>query len=301
MGILTDLTTSRSVTLEPENLIGRSARCIVSLTSGLASSVHASLRWTPDGWAIKDLSSTNGTFLNGRRLEAGRAHLLAKGDILAFGALEQPWALADHQPPVPMAIADDGACTYGSDLIPLPSGEAPTVTLYRSSDGAWWAEGADIAVQSIADGSELEVAGKRWRFFCPTLIAQTDLQHQHGVEEISLAFAVSQDEEHVELSARANGKTIDLGARANNYLLLILARQRDEDRRLGLEEGRQGWMHQDAVAKALGSDPDSINVDVYRIRKRFGQHFRNATRVIERRPRTGQLRLGIDVFEVRHL
>ena len=301
MGILTELATSRAITLEPENLIGRSSRCIVSLTSGLASSVHASLRWTPEGWVLKDLSSTNGSFLNGRRLEPGRAHLLTKGDILAFGALEQAWALADHQPPVPMAIAEDGACTYGSDLIPLPSADAPIITLYRSSDGAWWAEGADRAVQGIADGSELDVAGKRWRFLCPTLIEQTDLLQHLDVEEITLTFAVSRDEEHVELSARANGKTIDLGARANNYLLLTLARQRDEDRRSGFEESRQGWMHQDAIAKALGSDPDSINVDVFRIRKRFGQHFKNATRIIERRPRTGQLRLGIEAFEIRHL
>jgi hypothetical protein len=301
MGILTELATSRAITLEPENLIGRSARCIVSLTSGVASSVHASLRWTPEGWALKDLSSTNGTFLNGRRLERGRAQLVTKGDILAFGAVERGWALADQQPPVPMAIADDGECNHGSDLIAVPSGELPIVTLYRSSDGAWWAEGADRALQGIADGSEFEVAGKRWRFRCPTLIAQTELLQHVDVEEISLAFAVSRDEEHVELSARADGKTIDLGARANNYLLLTLARQRDEDRRSGFEASCQGWMHQDAIAKALGADPDSINVDVFRIRKRFGQHFRNAARIIERRPRTGQLRLGVDVFEIRHL
>lgn len=301
MGILAELATSRAITLEPENLIGRSARCIVTLTSRLASSVHASLRWTSTGWALKDLSSTNGSFLNGRRLEPGRAQLLAKGDVLAFGATEQGWALVDDQPPVPMAIADDGQCATGSDLIPLPSSDEPLVTLYRCSDGMWWAEGADRAVLRIADGSELDVAGKRWRFLCPSLMAETDVRQHHDVEEISLAFAVSHDEEHVELSARADGKTINLGARANNYLLLTLARQRDEDRRSGFEESRQGWMHQDSIAKALGSDPESINVDVFRIRKRFGQHFRNAARVIERRPRTGQLRLGIDAFEIRPL
>ena len=301
MGILTELATSRAITLEPENLIGRSARCIVALTSGLASSVHASLRWTPGGWALKDLSSTNGSFVNGRRLEPGRAQFLTKGDILAFGTIEQAWALVDHQAPIPMAIAESGECAHGTDLIPLPSGDEPVVTLFRSSDGAWWAEGADRVVQGITDGSELDVAGKRWRFLCPALVTQTDLLEHPDVDEISLAFGVSHDEEHVELSARADGKTIDLGARANNYLLLTLARQRDEDRRSGFEESRQGWMHQDSVAKAVGSDPESINVDVFRIRKRFGQHFRNAARVIERRPRTGQLRLGIDVFEIRHL
>jgi serine/threonine protein kinase len=47
---------------------------------------HAEIRFTPDGWHVKDLQSTNGTFINGSRLEPG-TWPLKHGDILQFGGL----------------------------------------------------------------------------------------------------------------------------------------------------------------------------------------------------------------------
>jgi hypothetical protein len=301
MGNVSDVATQLSVTLEPENLIGRSPRCAVRLSSTLASSVHASLRWTSKGWTLKDLGSTNGSYLNGRRLEPGRTQLLSAGDVIAFGALDLSWVLQDDHPPVPTVIADDGMQVSGLDLIAIPSPDEPVVTLYLMADGSWHAEGPDQSSESISDGAELNVAGKRWRCFFPTLIAETDVTQQHDVSTVHLNFGVSRDEEHVELTATTSDTTINLGVRANNYLLLTLARQRAEDRQAGLEESEQGWVHQDTLAQALRTDPEAINVDVFRIRKRFGQHYRNAARIIERRPRTGQLRLGVGTFEIRAL
>lgn len=48
-----------------------------------ASSRHAALVRVGDGWVLRDLGSTNGTFVNGERLEADRA--LHDGDTLRFG------------------------------------------------------------------------------------------------------------------------------------------------------------------------------------------------------------------------
>jgi hypothetical protein len=83
-------------------------------------------------------------------------------------------------------------------------------------------------------------------------------------------------------------------------LLLILARQREQDVRAGLDERLQGWVHQEALARALASEPENINVDVFRLRRRFERHFQNAATIIERRARTGQLRLGIADFEIKN-
>src|SRR5215207_546512 len=50
-------------------VIGRSRDCDIVLGDGNVSRRHAEIVATPDGWAVKDLQSTNGVVLNGRRIE----------------------------------------------------------------------------------------------------------------------------------------------------------------------------------------------------------------------------------------
>jgi hypothetical protein len=63
--------------------IGRAATCAITVNDTYASQSHA--RLSPDGdvWLVQDLGSTNGTFLNERRLE-GRAQVRA-GDRIRIG------------------------------------------------------------------------------------------------------------------------------------------------------------------------------------------------------------------------
>ncbi|MCB1025667.1 MAG: PrsW family intramembrane metalloprotease [Acidobacteria bacterium] len=66
-------------------LIGRSANCSVRfdpLLEKIVSSQHAFIEARPDGFYVRDNSSTNGTFLNGERIENAR---LSDGDSLLFG------------------------------------------------------------------------------------------------------------------------------------------------------------------------------------------------------------------------
>ncbi|HLF97531.1 MAG TPA: ATP-binding cassette domain-containing protein [Methylococcaceae bacterium] len=67
-------------------LIGRLPQCDVVIPSPLVSKQHARLTRLPDGWVLEDCQSTNGTFLNGRRI-AGKAQALP-GDRLSFAAFE---------------------------------------------------------------------------------------------------------------------------------------------------------------------------------------------------------------------
>lgn len=60
-------------------VIGRSADCDISVDDDMISRHHARIRRTMDGWDVLDLGSTNGTWLNGRRITSAVA---LRGDEL---------------------------------------------------------------------------------------------------------------------------------------------------------------------------------------------------------------------------
>jgi pSer/pThr/pTyr-binding forkhead associated (FHA) protein len=64
-------------------LIGRSRRCDFIVTDPSVSRRHALLMRAPDGWMVYDLGSTNGTRVNGWRIERAVLHA---GDELELGA-----------------------------------------------------------------------------------------------------------------------------------------------------------------------------------------------------------------------
>jgi pSer/pThr/pTyr-binding forkhead associated (FHA) protein len=68
-----------------ENIIGRGSECSLRLNSEQVSRRHASIRWDGQRAWITDLGSTNGTRLNGTRLEPRQAHPLSLGDRLELG------------------------------------------------------------------------------------------------------------------------------------------------------------------------------------------------------------------------
>jgi pSer/pThr/pTyr-binding forkhead associated (FHA) protein len=66
----------------PLTLVGRQPDCDVRLESQRISKRHCCLAPVCDGVAVRDLASTNGTRINGRRVSAGRLH---PGDELTIG------------------------------------------------------------------------------------------------------------------------------------------------------------------------------------------------------------------------
>jgi pSer/pThr/pTyr-binding forkhead associated (FHA) protein len=66
--------------------VGRATGADFILDAPLVSRVHCRLTALPDGeLEVKDLDSTNGTFVNGRRIETAR---LTPGDRLGVGRVE---------------------------------------------------------------------------------------------------------------------------------------------------------------------------------------------------------------------
>ena len=73
--------------LETERVtIGRQSGCTITIRDTNVSREHAQLRRRPNGWTIRDLGSTNGTKLNGVRVESEQ--MLANGDVIMLGAIK---------------------------------------------------------------------------------------------------------------------------------------------------------------------------------------------------------------------
>ena len=66
----------------PRMVLGRDDSCDISLDSRYVSRFQNLFLETPEGWMLIDLSSTNGCFVNGRRI---REHPLRDGDLIAVG------------------------------------------------------------------------------------------------------------------------------------------------------------------------------------------------------------------------
>lgn len=66
----------------PRMVLGRDQGCDISLDSSYVSRFQNLFMETDDGWMVIDLHSTNGCFVNGRRI---REHRLHDGDLIAVG------------------------------------------------------------------------------------------------------------------------------------------------------------------------------------------------------------------------
>jgi hypothetical protein len=69
--------------------VGRASDNELTLNDGSVSKIHAALLMTSEGTLlVADTGSTNGTFINGRRIAYGESRLLEDGDVVGFGDVE---------------------------------------------------------------------------------------------------------------------------------------------------------------------------------------------------------------------
>ncbi|MEY2472455.1 MAG: hypothetical protein QOK28_1784 [Actinomycetota bacterium] len=77
---------NKEFTVGTEATVGRGQGCQVQLPDPMVSQLHARLFRSDKALHIEDLGSTNGTFLNGRKV--GGAAALKRGDRLRIGPVE---------------------------------------------------------------------------------------------------------------------------------------------------------------------------------------------------------------------
>jgi hypothetical protein len=285
--------------LQIRHLVGRSRACELQLADRTVSAEHAVLWWTGEAWRVRDLGSRNGTWLSGQRLQPLQDQPLPQGAQLRFGLGEQPYELSSDGPPVAFARDETDTLVLGTPtLLALPSPADPQVSLVRTALG-WRVDGSDEPLPPLP---VLQAGGCTFRATLPDPVAPTlpagevtDTFPEHG-----LKFVVSRDEEHVEMWLVApDSSEIALGARSHAETLLLLARARLADRAQGLPEDEQGWVHMEDVTRGLRITENALNVHVFRARQQLAEAgLPEAHRVIERRPRSFQLRIGPARFEV---
>ena len=69
----------------PVILIGRSEQCDIFLPSEKVSRKHADIEFIEGKLYLKDLGSTNGTYLNGEKLRKGSLKSIKNGDKIGLG------------------------------------------------------------------------------------------------------------------------------------------------------------------------------------------------------------------------
>ena len=66
-------------------MLGRSRECDIVLDDANVSRRHAEVRPSGGSWIVRDLGSTNGVKVNGRRARPSRPQSLAPGDAIELG------------------------------------------------------------------------------------------------------------------------------------------------------------------------------------------------------------------------
>lgn len=279
-------------------ILGRSRACALRVAEPHVSGEHASLRWIGGAWELQDLYSRNGTFVDGRRLAPGERAALTLGTVLGLGRLDS-FIVVDADPPeafaAPLGVGPPVLLQGG--ILGLPDPAAPLMMIFLARDG-WVVEraGEDVAV---GDGEIVRIGGDAWRLHLPEPLPETEdsMLSPPDTDNITLRFHVSRDEEYVELVAVHGARTIDLKARAHHYTLLMLARVRLRDRML--PNDHQGWVLQSDLLTMLRVDANHLHLDIYRLRRQFGEaQIANAAHIIERRAGTRALRIGVARIEI---
>jgi pSer/pThr/pTyr-binding forkhead associated (FHA) protein len=263
---------------------------------------HARLEWVHDHWELKDLASTNGTFVDGHKIDRGGRRVLPPGAVFTLGG-RQLFQLVDASPPEPSARhTESGVIRVAAEgFLALPSDDHPAVSIFEDPNGQWVAEEGDDT-RVVMDQDVVVAEGERWILDLPGAAGVTQEQSVMlpTLETISMRFAVSRDEEHIEISIAHDGGTVALPARTHHYLLLTLARAAISDE--GASPAERGWVDREVLCRMLATDPRKLNVDVFRVRKQLSDlGIHGATGIIARRPGTGQLRLGTHRVEVTKL
>ncbi len=292
------LPSRRAYVAEVRQLVGRSRSSDLRIPNRRVSAEHAILSWSGYEWLLRDLGSTNGTYVDGRRLLVGERIRLRRNALVAFGDVEDAWRLVSDSPPMPkiVDVSTGESIRQSGPILGIPSPEEPTVTLYWSKGG--WVREEDGLKESLVEDTEISVGGRTFQVVFPEdlagTIADVALEDSDADPLDGFRFVFYRDVQGgIGMDAQGRAGPLQLRPRAHHSSLLLLARERLQG---GVDKGdddEAGWIGFDSAAQRLGIDPKTLNVHVHRARQELARHgVVGATAVVERRPLTREVRFG---------
>ena len=280
------------VVLHTQHLVGRASVVHTRLSDPQVSAQHAVVMWTGQSWLVRDLGSRNGTWLDGERLPVQIAEPLRRGAVLWFGDARNAYTFIDDAPPAPQARSGDRVIEGDDGLLALPDASDPDLVATYEPEAGWMIED-EAGCRPIADGATVDLDGTTWTLVLPEPIAQTtDAPRPLLAGDCQLRFAVSRDEEYVQVTFGARGASVPLKPRAHHYAMLVLARARLADRGRGIPPAEEGWMVTADLLKELQATRNQLYVMLHRCRKDV-RALGVLDPLFERRATAQQMRLSI--------
>jgi len=135
--LLIKVSNQREIPIKPDMVLGRQAECDLQLTEGHASRRHARFSLVDGAVWLEDLSSANGTFVNGTKI-SGKVKLTT-GDRLRFDVEE-----FDFKAAAAASVVDDGKTQYR---------EPASAVVDAESSGMYKRPGAWADPDAMGDGA----------------------------------------------------------------------------------------------------------------------------------------------------
>ena len=86
--------------------VGRSVECTMQIDNPYVARKHATFVHEENGWHLVDNNSTNGTWLNGEKLQGGVKYRLRRDDEIVLANVEKLVFFSSHEMAAPEALAD---------------------------------------------------------------------------------------------------------------------------------------------------------------------------------------------------
>lgn len=274
MGIMQS-STGRRVVLDAHTTVGRDLSAQLRLCSRAASGVHAELRWSPQGWRVRDLNSANGTWCKGARLELA-PQILLEGDTLMFGSQDETWRLVDSTPP--SAVARCAGHTRRGNPLALPNEQEPVLIISSTCASLWSILDLRTGSRRFVTGDcAIALDGRTWLLQLPPLTHRTlSFDQPPPIAHHRLEFELFEDMPTA-LVVHQRSQRRRRPLRAHHRLLYQLACRRQNDQaelaepRTLTHAAEVGWTEAHLLCRILQCDRRAFNVHVYRARKEFSE------------------------------
>jgi hypothetical protein len=164
-------TTVREIPLGgPNTIIGRRTDCGLRIPSPLVSRQHCEIKCSGNRLVVRDLGSSNGTFVNGSKVKQKE---LKSGDTLGVGPItfiiqlgDAPISPSDTARPVAAAAADDDVADFvvaeevetaedADFVVAEPAGDSDDVADFVVAGESADDEAADFVVAEATDDTEI--------------------------------------------------------------------------------------------------------------------------------------------------